>query len=73
MFGRRSLYERRLAYYFYMLNPVTPVINMFRYAFLGTGSFEWFYWLISLGVTVLVALFGLVVFSKVEKNFIDTV
>ena len=60
-------------YPLFMLNPVAPIMESYRYAFLGTGSFEWFYWLISLGVTVLVALFGLVVFSKVEKNFIDTV
>ncbi|MBQ6021141.1 MAG: ABC transporter permease, partial [Clostridia bacterium] len=40
MFSRRSLYEKHIVYYFYMLNPVTPVINVFRYAFLGTGEID---------------------------------
>jgi len=57
----------------FMLNPVAPIIESYRHAFLGSGSFEWFYWLISLGVTVIVVFFGLIVFTKVEKNFIDTV
>ena len=57
----------------FMLNPVAPIIESYRHAFLGSGSFEWFYWCISLSVTVVVVLLGLVVFNKVEKNFIDTV
>ena len=57
----------------FMLNPVAPIIESYRHAFLGCGSFEWFYWLISMGVTVVVVMLGLVVFNKVEKNFIDTV
>ncbi|MBQ3987461.1 MAG: ABC transporter permease [Ruminococcus sp.] len=57
----------------FMLNPVAPIIESYRHAFLGCGSFEWFYWLVSLGVTAVVVLFGLIVFNKVEKNFIDTV
>ena len=57
----------------FMLNPVAPIIESYRHAFLGCGSFEWFYWLVSLGITAVVVLFGLIVFNKVEKNFIDTV
>ena len=73
MFSRRSLYERHLVYYFYMLNPVTPIINAFRYAFLGTGEIDWLYYGISLAVTVLVAIIGVQMFSKVERTFMDTV
>ena len=54
-------------------SDLAPIVESYRHAFLGCGTFEWFYWLISLAVTVLVAVFGLVVFNKVEKNFIDTV
>lgn len=57
----------------FMLNPVAPIVESYRHAFLGSGTFEWQYWLISLGVTVLVVALGLVVFNKVEKNYIDTV
>ena len=56
-----------------LLNPVAPIVETYRYAFLGSGAFHWVYWLVSLGVTALILLFWLVIFDKVEKNFIDTV
>ncbi len=56
-----------------MANPVAPIMEIYRHAFLGCGSFELFYWLISLAVTLVLMVFGLIVFNKVEKNFIDTV
>ena len=57
----------------FMLNPVAPIIESYRHAFLGCGTFEWKYWLVSIAVTALIVLAGLLVFNKVEKNFIDTV
>lgn len=56
-----------------MLNPMAPVVNNFKYAFLGCGQMEWGYWGISAIVTVFVFLIGIVLFNKVEKNFMDTV
>ena len=56
-----------------LANPVAPIVESYRHAFLGSGSFELFYWLISLAVTAVVLVLGLIVFNKVEKNFIDTV
>lgn len=56
-----------------LLNPVAPIVETFRYAFLGSGSFEWFYLLISTVVTSLILILGMIVFNQVEKNFIDTV
>ena len=56
-----------------LLNPVAPIVETYRYAFLGSGAFHWVYWLVSVAVTALILVFGLVVFNKVEKNFIDTV
>ncbi|QNN43038.1 ABC transporter permease [Pedobacter roseus] len=54
-------------------NSMTPIIETFRYGFLGEGSFSWF----SLGyatiVTIFLLLIGTVVFNKVERNFVDTV
>lgn len=57
----------------YMLNPMTPVINTLRYAFLGVGSFELGYYLISWVVTAAVLFLGVVLFNRVEKTFMDTV
>lgn len=57
----------------YMLNPVTPIINVFRYAYLGIGSIDWMFYGISWVVTVLVFFIGVVLFSRVEKTFMDTI
>ncbi len=56
-----------------MLNPMAPVINNFRYAFLGCGQMEWGYWGISAVVTAIVLFVGIVIFNRVEKTFMDTV
>ena len=57
----------------YILNPMTPVVNAFRTAFLGLGSFEIGYYLLSWIVTALILFVGVVLFSRVEKTFMDTV
>lgn len=54
-------------------NPMTAIIETFRYGFLGNGSFSWGLLGYSCGVTLLTIIAGIVVFTKVEKNFIDTV
>ncbi len=56
-----------------MSNPVTPIVNMFRYAFLGIGRIDWFYYGLSWIVTLVVLFLGIVLFSRVEKTFMDTV
>lgn len=57
----------------YMCNPVTPIVNLFRYAYLGIGSVDWNYYFLSWGVTVVVLFVGIVLFNRVEKTFMDTV
>ena len=56
-----------------MLNPVSPIVESFRYAFLGSGSIPWNYLWISVVTTVVVLFAGVVLFSRVEKTFMDTV
>lgn len=56
-----------------MLNPVTCAVETFRWAFLGSGAFEPLYWMISAVVMMAVVFFGVIIFSKVEKTFMDTV
>lgn len=73
MFSRSSLAAGGLIYKIYMLNPVTPPINMFRYAFLGTGEVDWLFYAISWVTTIIVAVIGALMFSKSEKTFMDTV
>jgi lipopolysaccharide transport system permease protein len=56
-----------------LINPMTPVIELFRYGFLGVSSLEPVYIVYSFVFMVLVLLVGLLVFSHVENTFMDTV
>jgi lipopolysaccharide transport system permease protein len=73
MFSRSALAPGGVIYKIYMLNPVTPAVMAMRYAFLGTGYFNLKYYLISWVVTIVVLFFGVVLFSRIEKTFADTV
>ena len=55
------------------LNPMTSIIDTFKHAFMGTGSFDGYNLLYSGIFAVCILFLGLVVFNKVEKSFIDTV
>ena len=57
----------------FMLNPMTPIIEFFRAAYLGTGQFSAFWLLISCGMTLCVFLLGLLLFNRVEKTFADVI
>ncbi|HVZ95251.1 MAG TPA: ABC transporter permease [Chitinophagaceae bacterium] len=56
-----------------MANPMTAVIETFRYGFTGEGYFSWALLSYASALAVILLMIGLVVFTKVEKNFIDTV
>ena len=56
-----------------MLNPVTCAAETFRWAFLGQGDLNLMYWGISAAVMAVVVTLGVIVFSRVEKTFMDTV
>jgi lipopolysaccharide transport system permease protein len=55
------------------LNPLTAVIETFRLGFLGRGSFTFEALSISAITTIFIASVGIIIFNKVERNFIDTV
>jgi lipopolysaccharide transport system permease protein len=54
-------------------NPMTPIIETFRYGFLGNGSFSWEGLSYCTGVTFFITVMGIIIFNKVEKTFVDTV
>lgn len=56
-----------------LLNPMTPIITNFRYALLGKGEFVSAFWGVSVLVTVLIDLIGILMFNRVERTFMDTV
>ena len=56
------------------LNPVTPVLETFKYGFLGAGQFIGWGWLAySFCFMFAIMALGIVIFNKVQKNFLDTV
>ena len=56
-----------------MCNPVSPVIELMRYGWLGSGTTPFFFWGISGAVSIVVLLLGIILFNKVERTFMDTV
>jgi lipopolysaccharide transport system permease protein len=55
------------------LNPMTAVIETFRYGFFGQASFSWGLLGYAASVTCVLLVAGVIVFTKTERNFIDTV
>jgi lipopolysaccharide transport system permease protein len=56
-----------------MINPVTAPVELLRYAILGQGVIMPFYLMLSVCITIVVLLVGIMIFNKVEKTFMDTV
>lgn len=56
-----------------LVNPMSAIIQNYKYALLGIGSFEGFYWLISICITAGTFIVGVLLFNKVEGTFMDTV
>ncbi|HEY8893332.1 MAG TPA: ABC transporter permease [Niastella sp.] len=54
-------------------NPMTPIIEVFRVGFLGSGTVSWPLLGYATAVTFILLIAGVFIFNKVEKNFIDTV
>lgn len=80
MYGTPVAYSMKMfygtaLYKFVHYNPMTPVINGMRYAWLGPdcGQFDLKYYLISLGITMMTLFIGILLYNKAEKNFTDTV
>ncbi len=56
-----------------LLNPLTPVFELIKYSFFGVGEVSGFLCAISVAVTILIFLSGLIIFNATEKTFIDVV
>ncbi len=56
-----------------LINPMSTIVQNYKYALLGIGNFEVCYWFISLCMTIGIFLIGVLLFNKVEGTFMDTV
>ena len=55
------------------LNPVAPIIELFRHAYLGAGSVDFMMFATSFLVITVILFIGIIMFNKTERIFLDTV
>jgi len=55
------------------LNPLVPVIETFRFAIMGRGQVEISQWIVSMVMTLVLLLIGLIEFGRAEKTMADTI
>ena len=55
------------------LNPIAPIVELFRYAYLGTGSVSVLHLSLSFLMILIILFVGIAMFNKVERTFMDTV
>ena len=70
-----GIFRGTLLYRVVRFNPVTPIIEMLRYGFLGpdAGSVDWVSYGCSWGITLILLTLGVLLFNKVERTFMDTI
>jgi lipopolysaccharide transport system permease protein len=56
-----------------MLNPIAPIVELFRYAYLGVGTVSVGYLCYGFVVIAILLVAGVMLFNKVERTFMDTV
>ena len=56
-----------------LANPMTPVIEGFRLAFIGRGNLDIELTIYSIVITIIIFFSGIIIFNRTEKSFIDTV
>jgi lipopolysaccharide transport system permease protein len=59
--------------YLMLANPLSSLVEGFRYALFGTGTFDYTLFGYSIGFTLVALFIGIVLFNKVERSFMDTV
>lgn len=57
----------------FQLNPMTSIVETFKYGVLGVGTFSWVWLLYSFAFMLLLLIVGAIVFNRVEKSFMDTI
>ena len=55
------------------LNPIAPIVELFRYAYLGTGSVGVLQLSLSFVMIITILFVGIAMFNRVERTFMDTV
>ena len=56
-----------------VVNPLTAILETFKYAFTGVGEFNWLYLSYSIAFTIIILLLGILIFNRVQRNFMDVI
>ena len=54
-------------------NPLTAILETFKYSFTGVGEFNWIYLCYSFAFTIIILMLGIVIFNRVQRNFMDVI
>ncbi len=76
MYGTTVVYPLSMAgeyKWIILANPMTSVIETFKYGIFSKGVFDWGYLSYSFVFMLIVLLLGFIIFSRTEKSFIDTI
>ena len=57
----------------FICNPMVPIVEGFRFAFLGQGIVEMWHLVVGAGISTVIFIIGILLFNHVEKSFTDTV
>jgi lipopolysaccharide transport system permease protein len=57
----------------FLLNPMVPMIEGFRFVFLGTGIVEKSHFLVSLGTSAVILAIGVILFQRAARTVTDTI
>lgn len=68
-----SITEQKSYGWLLRLNPLSSIFESFRYSLTGVGTMDWLGLLYTVGCLCVTMFIGLMVFSRAERNFIDTV
>lgn len=68
-----STIKNHHVYILMSLNPVTGIVEAFKYSVLGAGEFSWTLLGYSIGFMIILMVVGIVVFNRVQRSFMDTV
>ncbi|AOZ95484.1 ABC transporter permease [Butyrivibrio hungatei] len=56
-----------------LLNPMSAIVQNYKFALLGIGDMEIKYWIVSQLTTIVLFMIGVLTFNRVERTFMDTV
>ena len=55
------------------INPLTSILETFKYAFTGVGIMHWGYLGYSALASMAILLLGIIIFNRVQRNFMDVI